>query len=131
MDSGLRPHADAMDDWVRLFASRDEMADEYARWILNAFTDDWRQINAAIIRRWSESGLLYVKRKAWGILREQEEMPRPEVKRLCRRCRPKLYPGDASANLVIVSPLGTGHWGDGGSTQCGRDATGERWWWPL
>jgi hypothetical protein len=60
-----------------------------------------------------------------------QDVPRPTIKRLCQRCRPKIYPGDAAANMVIVSPLGTAHWGDGGDTQCGRDATGDRWWWPL
>lgn len=57
---------DAIDQWVALFANRDEMAWEYARWIANEFTNDWGQINEAIIRRWSVSGLLYIKRRAWS-----------------------------------------------------------------
>jgi hypothetical protein len=63
--------------------------------------------------------------------RDDWEVPRPEVKRLCKRCRPKLYHGDVVANLVIVSPRGVAHWGDGGHTDCRLDATGSKWWWPL
>jgi len=74
----------AMDAWLRLFANRDEVADEYARWILNGFTDDWSQFNHAIIRRWSKSGLLYIKRRAWAIARDNEDpavLPVPEEER--------------------------------------------------
>lgn len=32
----------------------------------------------------------------------------------------------------IVSPSGLAHIGvDGGYTLCGKDATGDDWWWPL
>lgn len=57
----------AMDRWVALFASRDEMAVEYAR-LLAANGPTWKSwptLNLAIIDRWSQSGLAYIKRKAW------------------------------------------------------------------
>lgn len=60
-----------------------------------------------------------------------DERPRPTVKRLCPRCRPKLYLVDAAANRVVVSSRGTAHWGESGDTACGLDATGGGWWWPL
>ena len=59
----------AMDEWVALFASRDEMADEYAS-ALRAMPHDWDRwpdFNAAILRRWSPAGLRYIKEKAWKI----------------------------------------------------------------
>jgi hypothetical protein len=32
----------------------------------------------------------------------------------------------------VVSPSGLMHVGvDGGDTRCGKDATGDGWWWPL
>ncbi len=58
----------SMDEWVALFASRDEMAVEYGS-CLRQFTADWDRwpdFNAAILRRWSPAGLEYIKRKAWS-----------------------------------------------------------------
>lgn len=62
---------------------------------------------------------------------DQWERGRPKIKNLCKRCRPRIYYGDLSGNRLVVSPQGTAHWGDGGDTACGIDATGGRWWWPL
>lgn len=55
----------------------------------------------------------------------------PEIKAGCLRCgvtREQIDHG-----YVIVSPRGTAHHGcDGdGNTDCGLDATGPKWWWPL
>jgi hypothetical protein len=58
--------------------------------------------------------------------------PRPDVKRLCKRCRPRISSADQMAGTLIVSPSGTAHWGtSGGDTDCGIVATGDKWWWPL
>ena len=54
-------------DWVRLFASRDELVVEYAALIRDkppSWTG-WRVLNLAITDRWSPSALRYIKRKAW------------------------------------------------------------------
>lgn len=58
----------AMDEWVALFASRDELAVEYARLLRDngPAWPTWPTLNLAIIDRWSESGLSYIKRKAWS-----------------------------------------------------------------
>ena len=58
------------DEWVGLFSSRDEMAEQYALELSRstAYTDVfWANINAAIIRRWSLAALSYIKREAWRI----------------------------------------------------------------
>lgn len=58
------------DEWISLFASRDEMAEQYALELSRAtsYTDVfWANINAAIVRRWSRSALSYIKREAWRI----------------------------------------------------------------
>lgn len=56
-----------MDEWVSLFASRDELAVEYAKLLRDhpATWAGWPTLNLAIIDRWSESGLAYIKREAW------------------------------------------------------------------
>jgi hypothetical protein len=56
----------AWDEWVRLFASRDELVPEYAQMLRGWGPDaDWRGVNSSIIRRWSPAGLRYIKTKAW------------------------------------------------------------------
>jgi hypothetical protein len=59
-----------MDEWVALFASRDELAYEYARLIEHRAPTDgmWPVLNLAIMDRWSRSGLTYIKRKAWSLV---------------------------------------------------------------
>jgi hypothetical protein len=45
---------------------RIDMADWYRKALANSnHATDWATVNAAIIDRWSESGLKYIKRKAW------------------------------------------------------------------
>jgi hypothetical protein len=51
-------------------ATRDKVAFEYG-WALGTrdMTDpEWPTVNSAIIERWSESGLAYIKNKAWRIV---------------------------------------------------------------
>jgi hypothetical protein len=57
-----------MDEWVSSFATRDELAVEYARLLRekDAAWGGWPVLNLAIIDRWSESGLRYVKAAAWA-----------------------------------------------------------------
>lgn len=57
----------AIDEWVALFASRDEMATAYADLLRtkNADWKTWPTLNLAIMDRWSSSGLQYIKRQAW------------------------------------------------------------------
>ena len=59
----------AMDAWVFLFATRDDMADQYAK-LLRIQEPDWPiwpTLNLAIVDRWSEDALDYIKRRAWKI----------------------------------------------------------------
>ena len=58
----------AMDRWVGQFATRDEIAVEYGKLLRSGVTSEvtWAVLNLAIIDRWSESGLRYIKAKAWS-----------------------------------------------------------------
>jgi len=58
-----------MDEWVRLFASRNEMAIEYAALLRDREMtwEGWPVLNRAIVDRWNKAGLSYVKRKAWAL----------------------------------------------------------------
>lgn len=58
-----------MDRWVETFANRDAMALSYALLLREcpASWGGWAVLNLAIVDRWSESGLIYVKRKAWDL----------------------------------------------------------------
>jgi hypothetical protein len=59
-----------------------------------------------------------------------ETVPMPDVVGYCKVCA-QVEPFTDS-HYFIVSPHGIAHHGDSwGSTACGHDATGERWWWPL
>lgn len=61
-----------------------------------------------------------------------EEKDRPDVKFCCKVC--KVTRKDVDANRVVVSPAGGAHHAGstyGGDTDCGHDATGDNWWWPL
>ena len=59
----------ALDRWVAQFANRDEMAVAYGRLIEEhgAAWPGYAALNLAIIDRWSRSGLVYVKEKAWKL----------------------------------------------------------------
>jgi hypothetical protein len=60
----------------------------------------------------------------------QEEVPMPPVTSGCFRCA--VEPADIDIGSVIVSPTGKAHYGKtDGDTECGIDATGDKWWWPL
>ena len=43
-----------------------EMAEQY-REFLGEPDVDWKVVNAAIMQRWSRAGLIYIKRRAWGV----------------------------------------------------------------
>ena len=58
-----------------------------------------------------------------------EEKPRPPIRRGCLVCN--VNDKHIEQNLVIVSPAGIAHFGSYGDTVCGKDATGDNWWWPL
>jgi hypothetical protein len=59
-----------------------------------------------------------------------EETPQPTIIRACKRCA--LSDEDVARGYVVVSPTGLAHHGaDYGMTECGIDATGDAWWWPL
>ncbi len=55
------------DEWVALFASRDELAVEYGKLLRSrpATWPGWIVLNLAIVNRWSPAGLAYVKKRAW------------------------------------------------------------------
>jgi len=58
------------DEWLRLFANRNEVADAYAQMLRQngASWDGYKPVNEAILRRWSPSGLAYIKTRAWKIV---------------------------------------------------------------
>jgi hypothetical protein len=49
---------------------RNEIAFEYGRLLQSYGTEglNWQRVNRAIIERWSESGLSYIKNRAWKIV---------------------------------------------------------------
>ncbi len=61
------------------------------------------------------------------------EIDRPEIVGRCKVCR--VTTEDVDANKVVVSPAGVAHFTEDHTcaefTACGKDATGEFWWWPL
>lgn len=61
---------------------------------------------------------------------EPDEIPRPDINSGCFRCG--VTNASIDNNRVVVSPTGKAHYGrDYGDTECGIDATGDGWWWPL
>jgi len=59
-----------MDEWLSLFANRNEVAEEYARALrIHGLSGsyDYGPFNQAILRRWSMAGLKYIKERAWKI----------------------------------------------------------------
>jgi hypothetical protein len=75
----------------RVSAARDrrELAGDYANWIRWASIEGqwespiWRELNQAIIARWSRSGLEFIKREAW----RQSASKDGTTKRFRHRCR--------------------------------------------
>jgi hypothetical protein len=58
------------------------------------------------------------------------EVLQPEIKRGCSSCG--ITGEDIQGHYVVVSPTGIAHQGaEYGETLCGKDATGDKWWWPL
>lgn len=55
-------------------ATRDDVARVYAQ--LLAEDIDWEDVNGAILERWSESGLAYIKSEAWKLALAAEEAPK-------------------------------------------------------
>ncbi len=55
----------------------------------------------------------------------------PEPVRRCLVCE-RIEVRWSSGVYGVVSPTGIEHIGrDDGVTACGKDATGDNWWWPL
>jgi hypothetical protein len=68
MDGHRTPVRDqGWDEWIALFANRDEVAHEYADLLVSYRETDWPALNAAILRRWSPAGLAYIKQRAWRL----------------------------------------------------------------
>ncbi len=61
------------------------------------------------------------------------DVPKPPVNRLCAVCARTDYAlWSGAEHSGVVSQTGVEHVGlEGGVTACGRDATGDGWWWPL
>jgi hypothetical protein len=57
------------DEWLSLFANRNEAAEEYADLICRNGPQwsGYKPFNEAILRRWSMAGLRYIKERAWKI----------------------------------------------------------------
>ncbi len=52
-----------------------------------------------------------------------------EERRVLRECK---VCGDLDRGSEVVSPSGIAHIGEvEGDTKCGKDATGDAWWWPM
>ncbi len=61
-------------DEIAAGATRKSVAGTYAFALRDAFkTTDWGTINAAIIERWSLSGLQYIKERAWAYMEGRKE----------------------------------------------------------
>lgn len=55
-----------------------------------------------------------------------------EKREVVRDCKVCLSGDELGYGCGIVSPSGIAHIGVyGGDTRCGKDATGDGWWWPL
>lgn len=67
LESSLTP--EEHDEWIRLFANRNDLAEEYAATLRQCGPswEGWHEINEAILRRWSMAGLKYIKARAWKI----------------------------------------------------------------
>ena len=61
-----------------------------------------------------------------------DETPRPKIESRCAVC--KVEQRDVEEHRVVVSPSGKAHFGSDiypGDTSCGKDATGDGWWWRM
>lgn len=61
--------ASEWDEWIGLHATRNEVAANYALGLRHHGMSwpHWKDVNAAILRRWSPAGLAYIKERAWKI----------------------------------------------------------------
>ena len=59
--------------------TRDNVALTYAFCLDYGDKIDWKNMNMAIIERWSMSGLKYIKSKAWKLSKEKEELLRNDI----------------------------------------------------
>lgn len=61
--------ASEWDEWIGLHATRNEVAENYAIGLRThgMSWSHWSDVNAAILRRWTPSGLAYIKERAWKI----------------------------------------------------------------
>lgn len=59
---------------VALAKDRKEASDLYADAMLalGMASDEWPDINKAIMQRWSRSGLIWIKNRAWRTLKGQQ-----------------------------------------------------------
>lgn len=62
--SAPTPKEQWYDEWLSLFANRDEVARQYARLISPKPVVALSEVDAAILRRWSPSALDYIKLRA-------------------------------------------------------------------
>lgn len=53
--------------------TRDDIAQTYAMALVSSWPTDWKKANAAILERWSKSGLEYIKVRAWKIVEENRK----------------------------------------------------------
>lgn len=54
------------------------------------------------------------------------------IKKLCSRCGVTEAEVERTLSMLCISPSGTAHYAtDDGDTQCGIDATTDRWWWAI
>jgi hypothetical protein len=66
------PEAAILEDVANPDVTRDDVATAYALGLLSEGAVNWPTVNAAIIERWSTSGLEYVKRIAWRKITKEE-----------------------------------------------------------
>ena len=69
-DSQTAASSSEWDEWIALHANRNEVAENYAIGLRTHGPSwpRWKDVNAAILRRWSPAGLAYIKERAWKIV---------------------------------------------------------------
>lgn len=55
-----------LDEITNRHMHRRDVAQSYALAMKSSEATDWALVNQAIIKRWSKSGLAYIKRQAWS-----------------------------------------------------------------
>lgn len=59
--------------------NRDSVALTYAMAMASSEPTDWKAVNESIMKRWSVSGLKYIKERAWKLREEKARAARPEM----------------------------------------------------